>query len=410
MVETTTPVERYRGTTADERADAVRQLAGLLAATHAELLSVVAATIHERDWSADGATDPAAWLVAMCGLSRHHATEWARVALALDDLPALRAAYADGTLSWDQIRPATRVADASSDAAVRDEIEGLSARQVEIMARQRRPITRPEAQDEERHQSLVFRPDRRRGGTRLTGRFPTDVGAAIATALARHAEQMGPDAATGRWDPLPRRLARALHDLASVDNSAEPDPDVGCVVLHADAAIVDGRVAGNGTIGECAVPLDGVLRALCDAKVEAHLHGPDGATVGVARARRTIPTWLRRVVSHRDGTCRFPGCERPIRQLHHIHHWARGGPTDAANLVGLCWAHHVLVHDGGWRIDGHPDGTLTFHLGFHRAVSSRPDPVRPSTLRASPLGRRRLAAPAGRAGPAGAPRQEEVPP
>jgi hypothetical protein len=387
VVETTTAVERYRATNADERADAVRQLGGLLAATHAELLSVVAATIHERDWSADGATDPAAWLVAMCGLNRHHAAEWARVALALEDLPALRAAYADGTLSWDQIRPASRFADASTDAAVRDEIDGLSARQVEIMARQRRPITRPEAQDEERHQSLVFRADRRRGGIRLSGRFPTDVGAAIATALARHAEQMGPDAATGRWDPLPRRLARALHDLASADNSTEPDPDVGCVVLHADAAIVDGRVAGNGTIGECAVHVDGVLRALCDARVEAHLHGPDGATVGVARARRTIPTWLRRVVSHRDGTCRFPGCERPIRQLHHIHHWAHGGPTDADNLVGLCWAHHVLVHDGGWRIRGRPGGQLTFQFGIRRAVSSRPDPVRPSTLRSSPLAR-----------------------
>jgi len=31
-------------------------------------------------------------------------------------------------------------------------------------------------------------------------------------------------------------------------------------------------------------------------------------------------------------------------------HWADGGPTDLANLVLLCTAHHDLVHHGGWTV------------------------------------------------------------
>jgi hypothetical protein len=247
------------------------------------------------------------------------------------------------------------------------------------MARERRPITRPEAQDAERHQSLTFRPDHRRGGMRMSGHFTTDVGAAILASLERHAEGMGPDPLTGRWDPLPRRLAMALHDLASNDNASAPDPDLACVVIHADAAVVDGTVAGNGTVGDCQLSVDGVLRAMCDARVEAHLHGPDGRTVGIARASRTIPPWMRRLVGRRDGVCRFPGCERRIRQVHHIQHWARGGETNADNLVGLCWSHHTLVHEHGWRVSGDPDAELSFSFAGRRVVSSRPDPIRSST-------------------------------
>src|SRR5690606_27530975 len=128
------------------RADAIGQLAGLLAGTHAELLSVVAAMVRGRDWVDDGATDPAAWLVAVGGLTRDHAREWVRVALALEELPVLREAFASGALSWDQVRPATRFATPDTDADVAAEVAGLSARQVGALAAQRDAITRPEAQ------------------------------------------------------------------------------------------------------------------------------------------------------------------------------------------------------------------------------------------------------------------------
>ncbi|MFP3905788.1 MAG: HNH endonuclease signature motif containing protein, partial [Acidimicrobiales bacterium] len=80
----------------------------------------------------------------------------------------------------------------------------------------------------------------------------------------------------------------------------------------------------------------------------------------------------------RDLACRGFGCERTIRQIHHIHHWSDGGPTNLDNLVGLCWEHHRLVHEGGWNIEGNPNGEITFiSPDKRRRLPSRPQPVDP---------------------------------
>jgi hypothetical protein len=63
----------------------------------------------------------------------------------------------------------------------------------------------------------------------------------------------------------------------------------------------------------------------------------------------------------RDGGGGFPGCARPLAwyEAHQLRHWRHGGPTDLANLALLCRAHHRAVHEGGWRLQRHPDGQLT---------------------------------------------------
>jgi hypothetical protein len=39
-------------------------------------------------------------------------------------------------------------------------------------------------------------------------------------------------------------------------------------------------------------------------------------------------------------------------------HRADGGPTSLTNLKGYCtWHHHVLLHELGWKLIVHPDGT-----------------------------------------------------
>jgi hypothetical protein len=74
----------------------------------------------------------------------------------------------------------------------------------------------------------------------------------------------------------------------------------------------------------------------------------------VAPAQRTALTV-------RDGGCRFPSCDRPVAwcDAHHLRHWLHGGPTDLGNLLLLCRGHHHAVHEGGWQLDRHPDGTIT---------------------------------------------------
>ncbi|HEX2030748.1 MAG TPA: HNH endonuclease signature motif containing protein [Actinomycetota bacterium] len=60
---------------------------------------------------------------------------------------------------------------------------------------------------------------------------------------------------------------------------------------------------------------------------------------------------------------------------HHLVHWADGGGTDLDNLVLLCWAHHRLIHEGGWKMTGHPARDLRFHDARGRPL--RTHPVRP---------------------------------
>ena len=49
------------------------------------------------------------------------------------------------------------------------------------------------------------------------------------------------------------------------------------------------------------------------------------------------------------------------------------------NLAGLCWAHHHLVHEGGWTIRGNADHELTFTSPQDRKLTSGPPPLLPET-------------------------------
>jgi len=88
-------------------------------------------------------------------------------------------------------------------------------------------------------------------------------------------------------------------------------------------------------------------------------HDADGMVVEVGPRTRTIPTALRRALVFRDRGCRFPGCDLPFGQAHHIRPWAQGGPTTLANLVLLCRRHHRAVHEEGFQVE-RDDGGLLF--------------------------------------------------
>ncbi len=80
----------------------------------------------------------------------------------------------------------------------------------------------------------------------------------------------------------------------------------------------------------------------------------------------------------RDRRC--VGCHAPaVRcQVHHVHWWRAGGPTDVDNLTLLCWSCHADVHHGRATVTRQPDGRYTTH---HWAAS------RPPAAAAAPAGR-----------------------
>src|SRR5437660_8826214 len=118
-------VAALEGCSTAERADAIDQLHGLMIATHAQLLTLVADYDRRQDWREDGATSMADWLVVRLGLSHRQAREWVRVAGSLEELPTLAAAFEEGRLSFDQLAPATKLAGRETEAAVAEQAPGL---------------------------------------------------------------------------------------------------------------------------------------------------------------------------------------------------------------------------------------------------------------------------------------------
>ena len=101
-------------------------------------------------------------------------------------------------------------------------------------------------------------------------------------------------------------------------------------------------------------------RLSCDASVVPMRHDADGAVLDVARKTRTVPPSIRRALQARDRSCRFPGCTARRCDAHHVEHWIDGGATSLDNLVLLCRRHHRAVHEGGFGLMQHGDGTATF--------------------------------------------------
>jgi len=92
-------------------------------------------------------------------------------------------------------------------------------------------------------------------------------------------------------------------------------------------------------------------RLTCACPASTMVSGPDGQILHVGRRTRRIRGRLLRAVNARDrGRCRAPGCTEAATQIHHVRHWANGGPTCLPNLISLCDAHHRAVHEGGFTL------------------------------------------------------------
>jgi hypothetical protein len=61
-------------------------------------------------------------------------------------------------------------------------------------------------------------------------------------------------------------------------------------------------------------------------------------------------------------------------------HRADGGPTSLTNLQDWCWFHHhVVLHQMGWKLDVHPDGTSQVTSPDGKIIRSHGPPVLPGT-------------------------------
>lgn len=263
-------------------------------------------------------------------------------------------------MSWEQFAAALGFVSAEEDIDLAEDLPAMSVAEIEAEAKARRLRSTDDARTSRRLRSFSWRRDRDTTDVLYKGRLPLEQATRLNGVIDRMARLDGPDE-HGNWAPLEWRRADALCELADREHDADPGSDPTTVVIHADHSLIDHDGDGNGHIDGENLDRSSVLAALCDTNLEFSIDGPDGTTVGIGRKGRTIPPWLRRNILRRDQHCRFPGCGRQIRQVHHIQFWTQKGVTDTWNLVGFCWLHHHVVHDDQWRIEGNPDlDELTF--------------------------------------------------
>ena len=175
------------------------------------------------------------------------------------------------------------------------------------------------------------------------------------------------------------RQGDALHDIAAFFNGNH-DGDgtprhLPHVTISADITtiITDTPEATNDDTGRPMSPAcTGTY--LCDCKIHVILRDADGNPQNFGDTTYSVPRSLFRQVAARDGGCRFPGCNRPVRwtDAHHIWHWEHGGPTDYDNLLLLCRRHHTYVHSQFLEVKLLPNATAHFTWTDGRERTSQP--------------------------------------
>jgi len=377
----------------DRLGDEIAELSAHLAAATAHLLELIREFDARGGWS-HGSRTCAHWLAWRVGMDLGTAREHVRVARALGSLPRLADALARGELSYSKVRALTRVATPEIEERLLAVGKAGTACHVERIVRGWRRVdalaeARETAHRQKSRAVQVYEDDD--GMVVIRGRLTPEAGAVLRQALDAARETLyqrarGTDAANSPEDvpaetpSMAQQQADALALLAETALHHGIDPgapgDRYQVVVHVDAAVLaePDRPGQSVLEGGTHVSAETSRRLACDASRVVMRHDPDGRVVEVDARTRTIPPAIRRALHHRDHGCRFPGCELPFGQGHHIRHWAHGGPTTLSNLAMLCRRHHRAVHEEGYQVERQPDGELRFRRPDGRPLPDVPPP------------------------------------
>ncbi|MBZ5738026.1 HNH endonuclease [Nocardioides mangrovi] len=101
----------------------------------------------------------------------------------------------------------------------------------------------------------------------------------------------------------------------------------------------------------------------CEAGILSVVLGGESEVLDLGREQRLHSQAQRIAITIRQGgQCATEGCDRTNGlHAHHLIEWAKGGPTDLANAVGLCHWHHMRAHDNAYGMSRGPNGSVTFH-------------------------------------------------
>lgn len=344
----------------DNLGDQIALLSTQIDAATYRLLTLIREFDNQQTWAELDCLSCAHWMSWRLGMATSTARDKLRVAHALAQLPAISAIVESGQISYSKARAVTRVATTETDAGWANiALEATASQLEQIVSNQRREnrieeIARTNNHEKHRALNTFYDED---GMLVIQGRLPPEAGEVLMKALAANQHWDNNDERT-----FNQRQADALVELARGHEGSGRSQAESCVVLHVDQEVL----ANPAAPGRCelesgpAVSAETARRLSCDGHVLQMTHGDQGQVLSVGKKKRVLSAGLKRALRFRDKTCRFPGCTHQIVDAHHIKHWCNGGETKLDNLVQLCRRHHVLLHEGHYRIEVAGNETLMF--------------------------------------------------
>jgi hypothetical protein len=314
-----------------------------------------------------GSSTPIDWIRHNCRMAGGQSADRVAVGRALAELPQSTRAVEAGEIGFAHLTVMARTHHAlrqSGSDSEFDESDLLSrARECSVgrlwracqhLKHQLDPtvFTRDEKMAaESRYLRLTSKDD---GSLIINGWLDPIGGAAVRTALDPLARFSGADDERGvyhRYGDALVELSTFALDSGRIPNRATNRPHLQVTTTVETLRGLVGAPAADLELG-APISAAAVRRLACDATIRRVLVDAKSVIVDVGRASRVVSPAMRRALDARDGSCRWPGCEKPAAwsAAHHLTHWIDGGATDLANLILLCPKHHDLVHDGGWQI------------------------------------------------------------
>jgi len=340
-----------------ERLIRQRHVIDLMELSFAQEAAEFAATL---DYEEDGSASPIDWIRINCHMTGNAAADRVAVGGLVPRLGQSIDALVEGEVGFAHLtvmaRTANAVGTAFNETALLAKARENSPGKFHHICRHYRHSVDPKGyaaeqvdQVENRRLSLSTWDD---GSLLLNGVLDPAGGAALRTALEPLARRSGAHDERNRE----RRLADALVELASGGEQAAQ------IQVTSSLETLLGLAGAPAAEMEFSLPVSSktVERLACDSSITRVLLDSESMVIDVGRSKRVVSEPGRRALKARDGSCRWPGCERPASwsAAHHLAHWIHGGTTDLNNLVLLCHRHHWMVHEGSWQLVKNPDGHL----------------------------------------------------
>jgi Domain of unknown function (DUF222) len=362
--------------TADQVLERTALLVALCNASEAELTRTVRRGENIQAPERDGQKSMRSWLRGHLRLSARESARLVSNSRALEQLPAVAAAFAVGAVTAEQVAVIAPVASAKVQAeAVGQGIDlsAVDATLAEVATTQdhaslvkvvqhflaRLDPDGPEPDPTEGRLLSIARHD---DGS-VSGRFELDAvgGEKLCSVLESMVQASRP---AGDLRTRSQQLGDALVQWADNTLAAGSLPILRTVKPHVFVRIdLDDLVdpatgpASAQTWFGAQISASRARWLACDGNVSRIVFGPDGHNLDLGRTHRVVPPQLRKAVELRDEQCVFAGCDAPSYwcDVHHLLHWIDGGETNLENSALLCERHHTKVHHG-FRVERQPDG------------------------------------------------------